>query len=662
MPKVLEVSPSGRLARALRRITGVSVHTKILGMVAGVVLLLGLAVTLLVRARLQAELGASLEERGMAIARDLAARSTDLILTDNKFALAQLIRDTLENNPDVRYVFVLDPNGVVLVHSFGQSVPPDLLAVNQVDGKDTNRVQVLDSEEGLITDVAAPILAGRAGVARVGLSQHRLVDSVSAATWGLIGVTAAVLVVGLGLALVLTRVLTRPVIELVGVARAVGRGDLSAKARHYMDDEVGELASAFNTMTDGLVRSQADLLRRVRELGTLNATATAISGGQSLSEILQAALDKVLEVMNLRAGWIFLVDGEAEPPLRLVVQSGLSVAFAAEETERELGRCVCAHVLQHGQPLLVRDIRRECPRLSPEVIAAEGLRCHASVPLIARDRVVGVMNVASAEARQFTPEEMALLDSVGRQIGVAVENARLWEEVKRKEALRGQLLSQVITAQEAERKRIARELHDEAGQLLTTLLVGLRTLEQIPTLPEAARPSVTQLKELGKHIFDEIHRLAVELRPNVLDQLGLVGALESYARDFGERAGMETDFEASGLNSLHLPGEVEITIYRVVQEAFTNVVKHAAASHVGVVLERRAGMLVAVIEDDGRGFDVELAFNSALADRPHLGLFGMQERVALLGGRLTIESGCEQGTTVFVEIPISNDQDSHPTG
>lgn len=639
--------------RFLRRFTGVSIGVKILGMVAGVVVLLGLAVTLQVRARLQAELGASLETRGVAIARDLSVRSADLILTENTFALHQLIRDTLENNPDARYVFVLDAKGNVLAHSFDQGVPPDLLKVNSSAEEQPYQAQTLDSNEGLITDVAVPILDGRVGVARIGLSHHRLEDSINRATWELIGVTAGALIIGLGVALVLTRLLTRPVLELVGVARAVGRGDLSQKALWYMNDEIGELAVTFNTMTGDLAQSRANLLRRVRELGTLNATAVAISGEQSLNEILQAALEKILDVMNLRAGWIFLAGSAGDTPLRLFAQSGLSPAFAAEEAKRELAHCVCERVLQNGHPLFVRDIYRECPCLKPEVVLAEGLVCHASVPLIAHDRVVGVLNVASAQAREFTPEEMTLLDSVGRQVGVAVENARLWEEVKHKEALRGQLLSQIITAQEAERKRIARELHDEAGQLLATLLVGLRTLENTPALPDAAQHTVAGLKEVGKNVYEEIHRLAVQLRPNVLDQLGLVRALESYVRDFGERVGMKTDVETSGLNGLQLPGEVEITIYRVVQEAFANAAKHAQASRVSVMLEKRNQALIAIIEDDGRGFDLEAVFHAPPSDRPHLGLFGMQERVALLGGRLTIESACGKGTTVFVEIPLT---------
>lgn len=631
-----------------------SVGIKIIGMVAGVVLLLGLIVTLQVRARLQSELGASLEARALAIARDLATDAADPILVENTFALHQQIRDALENNADVRYAFVLGPDEHVLVHSFEQNVPPDLIAVNPVQGEQPYRIQRLASDEGLITDVAVPILGGRAGVARVGLSHNRLEASVADATWNLVGITATALAIGLALALLLTRILTRPVLELVHVARAVGTGDLSAKARPHMDDEIGELGTAFNAMTDDLARSRADLLRRMRDLGALNATAVTISAGQMLSDILRTALDKVIEVMDLSAGWIFLIEDDGELPLRLTVHSGLSPAFAAEEATRELGRCVCARVLDEGCPLIVRDIGRECPRLSTEVIAAEGLTCHASIPLIAHDRIVGVMNVASAQAREFTSEDLTLLDSVGRQLGVAVENARLWEEVKRKESLRGQLLSQVIGAQEAERKRIARELHDEAGQLLTTLLVRLRTLEQAPTLNDSTRQSVAELKELGKHIYDEIHRLAVELRPNALDQLGLVGAVESCVRDFGQRVGIKSDFEASGLDGMRLPSEVEIAVYRVTQEALANVAKHAEASHVGVMLEKRNGALVVVIEDDGRGFDVEAALNSVDLNRPQLGLFGMQERAVLLGGRLTIESARDRGATIFVELPIPN--------
>ncbi|NCP88227.1 MAG: hypothetical protein CO094_13600 [Anaerolineae bacterium CG_4_9_14_3_um_filter_57_17] len=170
-----------RFAPFLRRITAISVTAKILGMVAGVVLLLGLMVTLQVRARLERELRADLETRGVAITRSLAARSADLLLTDNAFALHQLIRDTLENNSDVRYTFILDASGNVAAHSFNQSVPPDLLAVN-LNPAPPYQMQTLQSEEGLLTDIAAPILGGKAGAVRLGLSHQRLEATIARAT------------------------------------------------------------------------------------------------------------------------------------------------------------------------------------------------------------------------------------------------------------------------------------------------------------------------------------------------------------------------------------------------------------------------------------------------------------------------------------------------
>lgn len=291
-------------------------------------------------------------------------------------------------------------------------------------------------------------------------------------------------------------------------------------------------------------------------------------------------------------------------------------------------------------------------------MAMAGLACHVCVPLIAGERVVGLLNLADDQGRVFTSEELRLLGSIGRQVGVAVENARLWDEVKRKEALRGQLLSQVIGAQEAERKRIARELHDEAGQSLTALLLGLRTLDQDPALSDSSRHHLADLRTLAKDLFDDLHRLAVELRPDALDHLGLVGAVESCLRDFGARAGLTIDFHASGVDGLRVPGDVEIAIYRIAQEALGNVVRHAAASRVDVLLERRNDALILIVEDDGRGFDVDRALHPApLDDERRLGLFGVQERAALLNGRVTIESEHGRGTTLFVEIPLGESYD-----
>jgi signal transduction histidine kinase len=639
------MSPRERL---FRLVTGISITAKIIGMVAGVILALGLGVILQVRTRLQRELSANLETRGVAIARYMATRSTDLLLTDNDFSLYQLIRDTLENNPDVRYALILDAGGNVVVHSFNQSVPPDLLKVNIVSGSQPYQVQTLQSDEGLITDIAVPILEGRAGVVRLGLSHYRLEKSIARATWDLMSVTATVLALGLITAYVLTRILTRPVLDLVGAARAVGQGNLQVKARSYLEDEIGELAVTFNTMTDDLERSHAGLLRRMGELSALSATATAISGKHRLDEMLHTSLSNTLEVMGLPAGWIFLNVENQNLPFRLAAQHGLSTAFASEEATRELADCVYQRVVKNARPLVIKDICTECRRINPAMVVAEGLVSHVSVPLIAGGRVLGVMNVASSNVRVFTFEDMTLLSAVGQQLGVAVENARLWDEVKEKEALLEQFLKKIITVQEAERQRLARELHDQAAQTLTALTLGLRTLQDTSGLGNREARLVEDLKSLTTNLMSELHQLAVELRPSALDRVGLVGAVEQFVRDYGKHFGLEVLFESEKMNDAFLPLEVQTAVYRILQEALTNIARHAQATRVAILLQVRDNCVVATVEDNGHGFDLSLA-----AKKGRLGLFGMQERAAMLDGVVNIESTADTGTTIYVKIPIS---------
>lgn len=221
-------------------------------------------------------------------------------------------------------------------------------------------------------------------------------------------------------------------------------------------------------------------------------------------------------------------------------------------------------------------------------------------------------------------------------------------ELQRRDEIRNQLLSKVINAQEAERKRIARELHDQTGQSLTSLIVGLKVLESHDTGESQKR--IGDLKQLATTILHEIHNLAIELRPSSLDDLGLIAALQQYTKEYTTKYGIPVDFQVNGLDDKHLPPETGITLYRIIQEALTNIVKHAAATKVSVLLASRDGSVVAIVEDNGKGFDVEKVFVSSKSDHK-LGLYGMQERAALIGGIVTIESTW-MGTTVFVQAPL----------
>jgi len=232
------------------------------------------------------------------------------------------------------------------------------------------------------------------------------------------------------------------------------------------------------------------------------------------------------------------------------------------------------------------------------------------------------------------------------------ENVVLWEELKRKEQMRAQLLEQVISVQEEERKRVARELHDQTSQSLTSLLVGFKVIETTDSLTNVQKVAA-ELRSVTAAILDEVHDLALELRPAILDDLGLVTALQRYVKEFAKKFNIPVDYQTVGLEDNRLSPQTEITLYRIIQEALTNVAKHAHPSNVSVLLERRGQTVLAIVEDDGQGFDVAQVMNSGVKEK--LGLYGMQERVALIAGTLTIESQSGMGTTVFVEAPVGEE-------
>ena len=648
----------GRLVgRFLAFADGVGVQTKIMGIVVGLALVLGLGATYELHHRMAALLGGELDERAASIARDLAARSSDLILTNNIYGLYELARDTLENNPDVRYVLILGPDGAPLVHTFGEHLPAGLVEANSAGAQDRYHLEVLDTEEGLIRDVAVPIFEGHAGTARVGLSPRRLDAELNRATRDLLLMTGGVGLVGLGAAYLLTLILTRPISELVRVVRRVERGDLEARVSLRTRDEIGVLGQAFNAMAASLERSQAEtaeynrrLLRRNRELAALNLMASAVSQSRTLQEVLDTALDRSLQLTSLVAGWIWL--GSDDPAsLRLGARTGLDSLAACLQAEGRREGCDCREVLATGRARFVEASASRCA-----LLRAEGFHGHLSVPLASKGRTLGVMNLATAERREFSQEELDILAAIGSQIGVAIENARLWDELLRKEELRTQLLDKIIGAQEEERKRIARELHDETSQALTSLLVALKVMEE-ESDPAAVRRQAQEAREIAAQTLAAVHDLARELRPSALDHLGLAPALERYAREYAARHRLDLDFQAIGLDGVRLSPRVETSLYRIAQEALTNVARHAAASHVAVLLERRRDRVVVIVEDDGQGFDLArvVGAEGERCAEQSLGIFGMRERAALVGGTLAIESQAGAGTTVFVEVPLAEE-------
>jgi signal transduction histidine kinase len=266
-----------------------------------------------------------------------------------------------------------------------------------------------------------------------------------------------------------------------------------------------------------------------------------------------------------------------------------------------------------------------------------GARTGLYVPLLLRGRPIGVLTAHDKEGGdpRFTDEDLRLAETLSARVAVAVD---LSQRVAR-DALRN-----VVSAQELERERLARELHDETGQALTSILLGLKELEDAGSAADVSS-ATARLRELVVTTLQDVRRLAVELRPKALDDFGLVPALERLVDTFQEQTGIEVIMEPQ-LGQDRLPSEIETALYRIIQEALTNVVKHAQASRVSIVLSRRGSSVSAVFEDDGRGFAVDETREDGL------GLLGMKERLSLLDGRLQIESSSDGGTTLVAEVPV----------
>ncbi len=237
-------------------------------------------------------------------------------------------------------------------------------------------------------------------------------------------------------------------------------------------------------------------------------------------------------------------------------------------------------------------------------------------------------------------------DAAGQVLGVFAAARDVTERIRMEQA-HSALLRRLAEAQETERGRISREIHDQLGQELTALKLGLQVINKEKSLSASAQQCLRQVDALANSLMRDMHRLAWELRPAALDDFGLALALERYVAAWSEPAGLPADFHSHGMDSARLPAEMETTLYRVTQEALNNVVRHAQAGRVSVLLERRADRVSLIVEDDGRGFDAAAALKSG-----RLGLLGMQERATLVGGTLEIESTPGRGTTVFVRIPL----------
>lgn len=383
-----------------------------------------------------------------------------------------------------------------------------------------------------------------------------------------------------------------------------------------------------------------------RAADTLRAANVALSQSLELPVVLDTLLDYARELIGFDYGLVLLA--RRDRMLQVEAMHGLSQqddlpSSIGQEAFSELKRLV------DGRTGLILDHLPEGMRgpLPPEIVA--NAASWLLIPMLAADSFVGLLVLGRKEPSAYREHRSTLAEGLVAQATVAIQNARLFAEVQSNQERLRLLSRQIVNAQEKERQRVSRELHDEAGQALTALKISLEMIVgSWSDIPEFVGEQMKEAIEMTDHTMEQIRLLAHDLRPPVLDTFGLSTSVEGLARDFGRRAGLDTDLRSEPLPEL--PDAVAISFYRFVQEALTNVARHANASQVSIELRRDHDKIILSVEDDGRGFDVDEVIQAS-GKRTGIGLVGMQDRFELLKGWIEIDSKPGQGTTVRAYVP-----------
>lgn len=484
------------------------------------------------------------------------------------------------------------------------------------------------------------------------------------------------------------------------------------EAHHWTPSEVSLMEETAERTWAALIRARAeeDLRKSETWLASQKEAFEAAVNGAPLETSLGILVRTIVAQEGFDVRCAFYAADHANAQLHHIV--GMPEPYAEYIESFKIGpdMLACGRAVFLGQPVITPDVTKEA-RWKPWLWLAERYEVRASwsFPIeTSSGKIVGTFAMYFKEPREATPRDYETYAVLTRGAAIIISRSQEAEErIRAEEAtraaldavaqanedlerrvqertaelaemnlMRQELLRKVVTAQEEERGRISRNLHDDTGQLMTVLLLGLNNVKA--SLAETADASVlaqlTQLQSVAGEVAQKSHRLSFTLRPTVLDDIGLWGALTNYVQEWKRWSGLPVELANIGIEDHRLPLEIETTIYRIVQETLTNILKHAvahpsneaktntqsqkgsrkrgnrAATRVSILVQRREGEVITVIEDNGPGFDVEAIRNQPPGKR-RLGIFGMQERARLAGGTLTVESQPGKGTTVYLRLP-----------
>jgi two-component system, NarL family, sensor kinase len=377
--------------------------------------------------------------------------------------------------------------------------------------------------------------------------------------------------------------------------------------------------------------------RSHHELSILHVIAEALNREVDLHSSLAVALGQIVELFNLRTGWIFLMDEDTGEPY-LAAYQNLPPALE-EPSDAMHGGCLCLDLYEEGTLDKASNINIiTCSRLKWLVDGTDGLRYHASIPLYDQATKLGMLNVLSADWHKLSSDDLHLLYTVGELVSMAIQRARLFAK-------------SVELGMLNERNRLAREIHDTLAQGLTAIALQLETADVLAENP-ANLPQIQQLIQqtlhLTRHNLEEVRRSVLDLRAVPLEGLTLAEALAKMADDLTHSTLLEVMFDGTSAN-ISLPTRVAAGLYRIAQEALNNILHHAEAHHAQIQLSMHSTQVRLLIEDDGKGFDLQQM------PPQRYGLIGLQERAKLLGGKFHLQTTPDAGTRIEVWVPLNRD-------
>lgn len=451
---------------------------------------------------------------------------------------------------------------------------------------------------------------------------------------------------------------------LLKATQRLEAGDLEARTGlRYGQGEISRLARAFDQMALVLDQrekahheAEDEIMRHNRDLAALNTITSAVSSSLELPEVLASIKQLLEEQLNVPGGIIYFYD-EYDDSLYIEDAWGVPATILAEL------KLLPADTLHYEQ--IVRQkksvVRQDLDEVIPfSVLGLKNYRpkwlSYLGVPLVAKGGVQGVLDLFSQAPTEFIDEHVILFTTLGQQVGVAIQNARLFEQIWSGRRRLQMLSQELLEVQEAERHHISRELHDEVGQALTAVKVNLQAAMRMSGT-SSINPYLQESIAAVERTLDQVRNLSLDLRPSMLDDLGVVAAVRWYLDRQAHRAGFKAHFKAE-MPKLRVPADLETTCFRIVQEAITNAVRHAQAQNVWVTVQQcNADELELIIQDDGVGFDVKAVMQRGAGDLS-LGVLGMHERAELIGGRLEIQSDQARGTEIRGVFPLRKTEPS----